>query len=43
MLNAIAKVVAMIVKNTAISACGAASNWNAYQPQEPAVLKEMLK
>ena len=43
MLNAIAKVVAIIVKKTAISACGAASNWNAYQPKEPATLEKMSK
>lgn len=43
MLNAIAKVVAAIVKKTAVSAGGAASNWNAYQPKEPAALKNMAK
>lgn len=43
MLNVIAKAVAVIVKKTAISACGAASNWNAYQPKEPAVLRKMVK
>ncbi len=43
MLNTIAKVVAAVAKKTAVSACGAASNWNAYQPKEPAALKEMSK
>ena len=43
MLNTVAKVIASIVKRTAISACGAASNWNAYQPKEPAILKTIAK
>ena len=43
MLNMIAKVVANIALKTAVAACGAASNWNMYQPKEPAMLKTMMK
>ena len=28
---------------SAVSAGGAASNWNAYQPEEPTKLKELVK
>ena len=43
MFDAIAKMFADIAMKTAISACSAASNWNAYQPKEPAILKDMSK
>jgi len=43
MKETMAKLVAKLALNTAISACGAASNWNTYQPKEPAALKQMAK
>lgn len=43
MRNLLARMVANIARKTAFAACGAASNWNMYQPEEPAMLKTMVK
>ena len=43
MKNMFAKMVACIALKTAVAACGAASNWNMYQPKEPAILKTLVK
>ncbi len=43
MKEQMAKLIAKIAHNTAVSACGAASNWNIYQPKEPATLKKIAK
>lgn len=43
MKEIIAKLIFGISKRVAISAHGAASNWNTYQPKEPAVLKKIAK
>jgi cyclic lactone autoinducer peptide len=42
-MKKLAEVVAKIAMKTAISAGGAASQWNVYQPVEPAALKKLLK
>lgn len=41
MKEIIAKLIFGISKRVAISAHGAASNWNTYQPKEPAALKKL--
>ena len=43
MKKTIAKLIANISKRAAISAHGAASNWNTYQPKEPAAIKKIVK
>lgn len=43
MRKTIAKLVASIALKAAKSACGEASQWNIYQPKEPAALKKLLK
>lgn len=43
MKEKVAKMLATIAHKTAVSACGAASNWNSYQPKEPAALKKTSK
>lgn len=43
MKKRIAKLVADISLKAAKSAAGAASEWGAYQPKEPALLKKLLK
>lgn len=43
MFDRLAKLVAAAAKKSAVSACGAASNWNICQPKEPAKLKELKK
>lgn len=42
-MKKIAKLVANIALKAAKSAAGAASDWGAYQPKEPASLKKLLK
>jgi cyclic lactone autoinducer peptide len=39
----IEKMVAKLALKTAVSACGAASNWNVCQPVEPKSLKKFSK
>lgn len=43
MKKQMAKFIAKIAHNAAVSACGAASNWNIYQPKEPVALKKIAK
>ncbi len=43
MFDALLSFFANILYSSAISAGGAASNWNTYQPEEPAKLKELIK
>ncbi len=43
MKEKVAKMLAKFAHKTAASACGAASNWNTYQPKEPAALKKFSK
>lgn len=42
-MKKIAKLVADIALKAAKSAAGAASDWNTYQPKEPAMLKKLIK
>lgn len=39
--NVVARVVKSFAGHMAKAACGAASHWGAYQPKEPAALKEL--
>ncbi len=43
MRNIMAKKAAEVVLKAAKSAAGAASEWNTYQPKEPAMLKAIAK
>ena len=43
MNNIMAKKAAEVVLKAAKSAAGAASDWNTYQPKEPAMLKAIAK
>lgn len=43
MKKMIAKLIANIALKAAKSACGDASQWNSYQPKEPAILKQLVK
>lgn len=42
-MKAIAKIISSLALKAAKSAAGAASDWNVYQPKEPANLKKLLK
>ncbi len=42
-MKKIAQLIANIALIAAKSAAGAASEWNAYQPKEPAMLKKIVK
>lgn len=41
--NTVFKAIAKSVLKTAEKTCGAASNWDCYQPKEPEALKKMAK
>lgn len=43
MKRKLAKLTADAAKKIAVAACGMASFWNSYQPQEPASLKKLAK
>ena len=43
MIDFICKLFANLAMYSAMSGGGSASNWNAYQPKEPAKVKELLK
>ncbi len=40
-MKRIAKLIASIALGAAKAACGSASQWNMYQPKEPAMLKHL--
>ena len=42
-MKKIGKIIAAVALKAAKSAAGAASEWNIYQPKEPAILKKLLK
>jgi len=42
-MKKISKLIADIALFAAKSAAGAASQWNTYQPKEPALLKKLVK
>ncbi len=41
--NTVFKAIAKSVLKTAEKTCGAASNWDCYQPKEPEALKKIIK
>lgn len=43
MLRILAQMIADIVLKSALSAAGASSDWEVYQPKEPASLRKLLK
>ncbi len=43
MIDFIYRIFASLAMYSAISGSGAASNWNTYQPKEPAKIKELKK
>ncbi len=43
MKKKIAEILAKFARKTAVSACGATSNWNTYQPKEPSALRKFSK
>lgn len=42
-MNKLAEIIAKLAMKTAVSAGGAASQWNIFQPVEPTALKKLRK